>query len=328
MIKTVLKGILILFGIFIVFAFLSGLGKKSSSVAIKQKEAAKQNTETSGLQQINIPGWSDSPYITGDGEELYYMYSRYNFFPIFTGGKPILQGENIEGHHNNDANPFDDSDIYVSSRKQDGTWSKPANLPFNDTRGGCCAMVVEGPPFTIYYQVYTPANKSTDLVYRMRDVNGNYGEEINFGPNVNSSSNEDNPHVSEKQDKVWFTSVRPGGKGGSDIWYSEKTNGEWRKAVNVSAINTEKNEDQAWVSKDGSTMYYNSDRVYKVSIKDGVYGTPQVVDLGRPIAAEVSLTDDGKEIFFGSADPEAKRIRIYHAYLKADGSWGTPAPVD
>lgn len=351
MIRKILKGVAYIFAALLVLAILSGGDKKSEGGATNStkketdiKTGAEINQEKVGqnsVQQpspigssdartpkINVPGWSDSPYITGDGKELYYMYSRYNFFPIFTGGKPVLEGVAPIGHHSNDTNPFDDSDIYVSKRNADGTWSEPTNLSFNDTRGGCCLMVVKGPPFTAYYQIHYPEN-GTDLVYRVRDGNGNYGKEINFGKNVNSPSNEDNPHVSYDQKKLWFTSYRPGGKGGADIWYSEKINGEWSPAVNVGALNTDKNEDQVWVNKDETVMYFNRDSsVYSVEMKGGVFGEQKIVDLGRPFVAEVSLTDDGKEIFFGSSDPASKRIIIYRALLQPNGSWGSPIPVD
>src|SRR5687768_13395229 len=56
------------------------------------------STEPSRTEGVGINtagGWSDSPFISGDGQRLYFMYSRYNFAPwILSGGaqQPVLAG--------------------------------------------------------------------------------------------------------------------------------------------------------------------------------------------------------------------------------------------
>ena len=324
-------GLFILIG-FIVLAIITGDKEPNTS---EEVSTGATSTKTPGgeqgseVPQVNTLGWNDSPYITRDGKELYFMYSRYNFYPIFSGGKPFLQGPDRPGHHTNDVNPFDDSDIYVAERNADGSWGTPQNLSFNDNRGGCCAMVVEGPPFTIYYQTHYEG-MGTDIVYRVRNADGTWGKEINMGTNVNSPQTEDNPHASADQQGIWFTSNRPGGLGGNDIWFSQKVNGVWQPAVNVGApISTGANEDQFWVSAMDNTVYFNREAtIYETKWTGNGFTEPVALDLGRPFVAEASMPDSGNELFFGSPDTEKQKMKIFYARKNSNGSWGEPIPVD
>lgn len=91
-------------------------------------------------------GWSDSPFISRDGQRLYFMCSRYDFAPWILSGDaqaPVLSGPDRPGLHHS-GNPFDESDIYVATRRADGIWSEPVNLPFNDDSGDSSGMEIEG----------------------------------------------------------------------------------------------------------------------------------------------------------------------------------------
>ncbi len=338
MFRKILKYGLIALGVLFIIAVLNGEKEKAATQedsptkreTITSQESgtpAKENEvpAPSGEPRINILGWTDSPYITPDGQSLYFMYSRYNFYPIFTGGQPILQVPEKAGHHNNDTNPWDDSDLYVAHRKSDGTWGVPENLSFNDTGSGCCAMIAGN---SIYYQ-NGAEGRFTDIVYRER--NGKkWGKEINLGLTVNSTEMEDNPHVSADEDELWFTSTRPGGMGGKDIWYSKKVDGEWTQATNPGApLNSAADEDQIWISEKDGTVYLNRDGIYQSKWNGSTFTEPKRITLDAPshLSAEVSITDAG-EMFFANLDPQTGRIKIYSAKQKKNGSWGPAIPVD
>ena len=61
-------------------------------------------------------------------------------------------------------------------------------------------------------------------------------------------------------DKVLiFSSSRPEGQGGFDLWYSELKDSLWQTPVNLGpAINTAGDEDSPWLSWDGKTLYFSS----------------------------------------------------------------------
>jgi len=109
---------------------------------------------------------------------------------------------------------------------------------------------------------------------------------------VNSKFNEQSGSLSTEEDTLYFSSNRPGGKGGSDIYISVKLpNGEWGKPLNLEApINTPYNEEFPNISKDGNTLYFASDNpnamggydIFKCQKQsDGSWSKP--INLGYPI---------------------------------------------
>ena len=45
-------------------------------------------------------------------------------------------------------------------------------------------------------------------------------------------------------------------------------------------------------------------------------------------AADASMPDDGKTIFFACADATTYVVKIMYSLKQADGTWGTATPVD
>lgn len=106
-------------------------------------------------------GWSDSPFISGDGRRLYFMYSRYDFAPfILTGGTqaPVLAGPDRPGLHHS-SQPFDESDIYMATRAAAGSWSEPVNLGLNGSYGDASGMEIDGGRTFVWLQGNGTTNK-------------------------------------------------------------------------------------------------------------------------------------------------------------------------
>ena len=89
-----------------------------------------------------------------------------------------------------------------------------------------------------------------------------FGTPTNLGPTVNSPSRDLKPSVSADGLSLFFTSTRPGGLGGMDIWVTtrETTDDPWGEPVNLgSAVNS-----PAWetgcISYDGLSFYFSSTR--------------------------------------------------------------------
>lgn len=66
------------------------------------------------------------------------------------------------------------------------------------------------------------------------------------------------PSLSIDGKKLYFSSNRPGGKGGYDIWVSTLTNGEWGEPTNVDSINTAANEAFPFIHASGF-LFFASD---------------------------------------------------------------------
>lgn len=113
----------------------------------------------------------------------------------------------------------------------------------------------------------------------------------NMGRNVNSSAWDSQPASSSDGKTLYFSSTRPGGMGGSDIWYCKKNeHGVWGDAINLgSPVNTSKNEMAPFIHFDNQTLYFSSDGhvglggsdLYMTKIKNGRWQKPK--NLGYPI---------------------------------------------
>jgi len=161
-------------------------------------------------------------------------------------------------------------------------------------------------------------------------------------PNINSSSRDLKPSVSADGLSLFFTSTRPGGEGGMDIWVTtrETTNDPWGEPVNLgSPVNS-----SAWetgcISYDGLSFYFSSTRNRGsnanadiwVTTRDTIHsewGTP--MNLGPTVNSSVdqcyiSISTDELSFYFSS-----NRSGGYGAYdlwvttrETIDDDWSTP----
>jgi Tol biopolymer transport system component len=155
---------------------------------------------------------------------------------------------------------------------------------------------VDGPVFDIWV-----ATRETK--------NDPWSEPANLGPPVNSASAEEYPHISADGLMLFFnsgvfSSPRPGGYGGSDIWVAmRKTrDADWSEPVNLGPPVNNSFKDQApRISADGSILYFCSNRpggsggadLWQVSI------TPMSGSLRKDDDADLaqkSVESNGKEV--------------------------------
>jgi len=272
------------------------------------------------IEDINTTGYEDSPFLSADGKSLYFMYTPWSIWPVFFGRSPYVSGPERPGHHiNPDRNPWEDTDIYVSDKAADGTWSRPRNLGFNDNQADCCAMTWDGKLFA-YQRSQRPSSAYTDIY--LVELSGTTWIRTPAGPNVNGlTSSESNAHLSADRTALYYTSNRAGGFGGHDLYVSHRqADGTWGPSANLgSKFNTAANEDQIWVSRDGATIYFNREPGPTIMVSTrssaGDWSMPTVVRFGGavPPAGEVSVTDDGSTIAFAEVRPEVEDIVFVYA---------------
>ena len=83
----------------------------------------------------------------------------------------------------------------------------------------------------------------------------------NLGAIVNSSADDRRPSISSDGNTLYFSSNRPGGQGGFDIWKTTKVADAWGQPTNLgSPINTDYTDFLPSISSDGNTLYFISDR--------------------------------------------------------------------
>lgn len=168
---------------------------------------------------------------------------------------------------------------------------------------------------------------------------------VNLGSPINSAFNETGPALSKDRLSLYFTSDRPGGMGGNDIWVSQRASREdpWGEPVNLGpTVNTAFNEGVPSFSRDGHFMYFNSIRSGGFGLNDiwiarrahthDDFGWEEPVNAGAGVNSSADDAGAGyleneeagtPLLYFGSTRPGGPgSFDIYVSAQAADGSWG------
>lgn len=167
---------------------------------------------------------------------------------------------------------------------------------------------------TLVFQSYNrPGGYGESDIWVSKKVNGLWQEPTNLGPPFNSPYNDHCLSFSADGNEAFWTSDRPGGFGGNDIWTSKKVNGVWQPAVNMGPnINSKFSEHHSMPSPDGRSLYVVSDRpgglgaedIYVTSIDSNGEWSP-LKNMGAPINSDTddrcpSFTPDHQYFVFDS----------------------------
>ncbi|MBS1729496.1 MAG: PD40 domain-containing protein [Bacteroidetes bacterium] len=159
-------------------------------------------------------------------------------------------------------------------------------------------------------------------IYISYNTPGGWSDPINLGPNINTDFWESSPCLSPDKNTLYFSSNRPGGFGGKDLYVSHrKQNGTWSKAENMGAsVNTAGDELAPFIHADNQTLFYTSNGlpgyggtdIYVMRKKgNGEWGIPE--NLGYPIN---TIENEGS--LFVASDG----ITAYYASDRADSRGG------
>ncbi|MFZ1730631.1 MAG: OmpA family protein [Bacteroidota bacterium] len=153
-------------------------------------------------------------------------------------------------------------------------------------------------------------------LYIAEYIGGSWRNVKNLGPNVNSPSWDSQASISPDGMMLFFTSERPGGSGGTDIWMSTRSyGGEWKMATNLGrVVNTHGDELAPNIAADNKTLYFSSDMhpgiggqdIYRAKNSGSGWTSPQ--HLGTPINSEYddyfcSLKLNSEDMYFSSNRP-------------------------
>jgi len=207
-----------------------------------------------------------------------------------------------------------------------GVWSAPANVgePVNSIFVDQGAFISKD-GLTLYFQSDRPGGfGGIDLYVSQRSsVDAPWGPPQNLGPKINTAFNESTARLSIDGHRLYFTSDRPGGFGGNDIYISRRHNKRddfgWQPADNLGAgVNTPFSDQNPSVFEDEDTgiiaLYFTSNRpegaglddIYASELQpDETFGAATLVtELSSPFSdRQPAIRRDGLEIFLASDRP-------------------------
>ena len=197
------------------------------------------NNEWTKPETVNFSGTDDDidVFITTDDNSM-----------IYCSGK--LQRK--------DSRAFIDHDFWISKRVGE-KWAEPILFAKEATS-----------EFEDYFPIVTKSRNlyfnsqrggpGTNDIYCSKFVNGKYSAAEKLPEPINSPFREFDAFVSQDEKTIIFSSERPGGFGGSDIYISfKKSDNSWSEPLNLgNDINSASSEYGATISPDGKYFFYTS----------------------------------------------------------------------
>lgn len=213
------------------------------------------------------------PLITADGQTLYFTSRRYD--KKYTDRDP-----NNEFFEN----------IYTS-KLVDDQWEEAELMSshFNTkTHDATVAVSGDGNSMIIYR---TNKKLTGGDLYLVEKSSGIWRKPKKLNDNINSNYQEASATLSSDGTVMYFSSTRPGGYGGKDLYVVRKLpTGDWSKAMNLGpTINSPFDEDAPFINYDGTQLYFSSNGhetmggydIFKSKLNDEFWSRPE--NLGYPL---------------------------------------------
>ncbi len=147
----------------------------------------------------------------------------------------------------------------------DGHWSEIKNLgpSVNDPMQWDSQPSISSDGKTLYFASARDSLSGIDIYYTTRREDGSWTRAVKLGPAINTNGNEKSPFLHSDSRSLYFSSDSLPGLGGYDIFMSKMDDkGHWGTPINLGyPINTESDEVGFFVSTDGKTGYFASNKI-------------------------------------------------------------------
>lgn len=222
---------------------------------------------------------------------------------IFTTRRPNTTG----GMKDDNGNYYED--VVVSYKDDEDNWSSPVSLSESINGNGMDAAINITPDGQTLILYRDGGDGMGGNIYYSTFDGTDWSPLKDFGSDVNSKYQESHACLNADGTVLIFVSNRPGGYGGRDLYRCVKLpTGNWSKALNMGpVINTEYDEDGAFIHPDGRTFFFASNGHKSMGGFDIMFATldennqfSDVTNMGYPI----NTTDD--DVFYVTS-PDGKR---------------------
>ena len=187
--------------------------------------------------------------------------------------------------------------IMLSRRQADGSFAKGEfnRWGFNRKGYNCGNVAFDDVHNVLYFTMQENGRNTTAQIYSSRYSNGRWSKPQPLGGDVNlkgyTSTHPTIGHTRDGRTILYYSSDRPGGVGGLDIWYVFLLgNGQPGHSTNLGTpVNTDSNEVTPFYSNAEETLYFSSNRtggmggydVYSAAGSRNTWKTP--VNMGKEL---------------------------------------------
>jgi len=240
--------------------------------------------------------------------------------------------------------------------KADFTFSERVNLgPVVNSSYGDFSPFIAPDGLSLYFSSTRPGGLGefdiwvTTKQTSERNPEGYWGVPVNLGAPINSEYREGAPSITVDGLTLVFSSDRPGGRGGTDIWLTTRPTKEspWDPPVNLgSLVNSAGDEICGCITPDGCSLYFSTVLTHSPTNPDIIYGgdiymTTRAtrdspweppVNLGLMPSRNGSanwdprISSDGLALFFDSDYADVSLLPDIWLATRThnDSGWGTP----
>ncbi|MBK8562025.1 MAG: PD40 domain-containing protein [Saprospiraceae bacterium] len=209
--------------------------------------------------------------------------------------------------------------LYISEKKSDGSFAEPiqysSKLSEVNKNTGNASITADGTEifFTRNDNVLNKQNTYSLQLFSAKSGETERWKDVEKLPFCSSNHNFMHPAISPDGKTLFFASNRAGGFGGTDLWVSERSNGEWGKPENLGpAVNTTANEGFPFVALDGKLYFCSKGHPgfggfdIFVTYKDENGAWQSATNLGKPINSplddiSIYLSNDQRSGYFTSS---------------------------
>ena len=210
-------------------------------------------------------------------------------------------------------------DIYVAKRI-DEVWTNAVNAggPLNTlVHDATVGISPDGSSMIIYR---TQQNLVSGDLYEARMHARKWQQPEIMTQQINSESHEPSASIAPGGQEIYFTSDRPGGFGGRDLYRIRRLpNGQWSLPLNLGPnVNTPYDEDAPFMHSDGTTLFFSSNGhntmggydIFKTVLTDyDMNGWAVPENMGYPLNTVnddiyFCLSEDGRTGYFSSERAE------------------------
>lgn len=338
--------------IFSFFSFFSIYGQQANTDDLQ-----------SLVRQLNSRYDEQNPVLSPDGSKLYFTRAndslniggakdKGDIWMATLGENGIWnKPENIGAPINNDLKNYllgfspDGKIMFLNNEKRNpggliindgisysvfanGQWSRPTRVSvdylLNRSAHQSGSISADGTVMLLSLQSY--ASRGEEDIYICTYQGGKWTQPVNLGSTINTSHQEMTPYLSPDKKRLFFSSNGHGGKGGRDIFVSERTDEGWKNWSKPKNLGTEVNsfgvELNYFIDTRNSIAYFSS-----TQNSDG-YGDIRAHDITieleeEPVQEEVfqelvevaeeeskTLVLSGKIINAKTSDPLAAAINV------------------
>ena len=248
------------------------------------------------------------------------------YFPsISLDGKTLIYTRRVQ----------DVNEDFYQSDKIDGHWTKARSLEgnINTNRNEGALNISQDGQWLVFTGCNFPQGYGSCDLYISYFTGQGWSAPENLGQQINSEFWDSEPSLSPDKRDLYFSSNRPGGFGGSDLYVCHRLqSGRWTLPENMGpAINTPGDENSPFIHADNQTLYFtssgllgygNSDLFLTRKNKEGGWGTP--INLGYPIntvenEGSLVVAADGKTAYYASDRADSRgELDIYSFELRPD----------